>query len=256
MKRRGFTLVELLVVIAIIAILAAMIMPVMLEAKDAARMRRCVSNLKQLGVSVQLYFDDNNGFGLPIDTSYTEHSCDNPWVLYVKPLKTYVGQTLFDPRPANITGRQVPSVVWACQGDICRGDPADENNRPCWWHWGSSYMYPGPSAYLTPSATNPNDLFARDASVTPRKPMTWRRPRYDILLGDYWFDFHSGYKVKKDVENPEIFWGTGRPGKSDMKCINILFLDQHAAAITPIDRDEYLRYVQKDDNPYYTPPSP
>ena len=56
--KKGFTLIELLVVIAIIAILAAILFPVFAQAREKARQTNCLSNLKQIGTSVQLYVDD------------------------------------------------------------------------------------------------------------------------------------------------------------------------------------------------------
>jgi len=65
MRRRGFTLIELLVVIAIIAILAAILFPVFVNAKERARQSRCCSNLKQLTQAMFSYADDHDGY-LPI----------------------------------------------------------------------------------------------------------------------------------------------------------------------------------------------
>ena len=68
-KRCNFTLIELLVVIAIIAILAAMLMPALSKAREAARASTCISQLKQNGTTLTMYANDFNGFNVTYTSS-------------------------------------------------------------------------------------------------------------------------------------------------------------------------------------------
>ena len=64
-RNRGFTLIELLVVIAIIALLAALLLPVLARAKESGRRTSCLNNLHQLHLALALYANDNEGLYPP-----------------------------------------------------------------------------------------------------------------------------------------------------------------------------------------------
>jgi prepilin-type N-terminal cleavage/methylation domain-containing protein/prepilin-type processing-associated H-X9-DG protein len=112
MKRKGFTLIELLVVIAIIAILAAILFPVFAQAREKARAISCVSNMKQLGLAILMYTQDNDEY-FPWSqndaVAYTSTNNSGHWQTMVLP---YVKSTGVYGCPDDVDGgRQDPDVA-------------------------------------------------------------------------------------------------------------------------------------------------
>jgi prepilin-type N-terminal cleavage/methylation domain-containing protein/prepilin-type processing-associated H-X9-DG protein len=77
-RRQAFTLIELLVVISVIALLMAILMPALSKARDQGRTIACRANLKQYGIALRMYLDDNNYY-FPDARTWLK-SAGHPWV--------------------------------------------------------------------------------------------------------------------------------------------------------------------------------
>jgi prepilin-type N-terminal cleavage/methylation domain-containing protein/prepilin-type processing-associated H-X9-DG protein len=99
-KGRIFTLIELLVVISIIAILASLLLPALKRARDTAKMTRCGGNMKQIGIAVNLYAQDNNFLPYWNNLWSTGDICGTAWA-YADFLEPY-----------NITRKNKSGPAW------------------------------------------------------------------------------------------------------------------------------------------------
>lgn len=180
----GFTLIELLVVISIIVLLISILMPALGRARETARRVKCLSNLKGIGVGLEIYMKDESRGLLPKVRPLTQGSNENdPSLLDV--MSKYVDAAI-PFQEAGSTDWTV-SDPWRCPSDTGTDD-AETGFKPMWQTNGVSFEYfPGQLMLAAELFTVRNPQFgvskAYESNAVIGLPVMWdaddwHGPRY------------------------------------------------------------------------------